>query len=198
VPKIRSCPRYDPSGHLTRSNPNIRCHIAPVKPRLQKNTKESLSFVTESGIHHIQWFCLNLVHHLLTAALAHAFVGPIRLLADGVAHCREAEARMADSQDQDGDDDHHTLENNKLGLIAHEIASPSTSELRNTVDASDEDAHECDEDGETEGTELLVVEELGRLGGKVGFVTVAADDVVDDAGSEDAEDNNLEDDTGDH
>lgn len=135
--------------------------------------------------------CLSAVHHLITAVLADALVIPLRLLADSVAHRREADARMADSQGQDGDDDHYTLKDNELGLVAHKIASPSTGELRNTVNASDEDAHVCDEDGKAENTELLVVEECDRFRGKVGFVAVATDGVVGDAGSEDGEDDDL-------
>jgi len=49
--------------------------------------------------------------------------------------------------------DHGAFKNDKVCLVAHQLVPPTTSQLRNSVDASDEDTEVCDDDGACEETE---------------------------------------------
>lgn len=120
------------------------------------------------------------------------------VLANCVAEGREAVARMSDSENQDGQYNHYALEDNELGLVAHELAPPSASQLRDTVDASGEDANEGDDNGTHEAAEGCLVEECDCLFGELVTAAVGADCVLDEEVAKEGEDDNLEDDTGNH
>lgn len=103
-------------------------------------------------------------HHLNIRALIDALSLTHRLvLANGVSKRREAEAGMADSEGEHSDDDHDTLEDNEFGLVAHELAPPSTSQFRDTVDTSNKDAKEGSDDGEHEAAEGCLADEGRRF-----------------------------------
>lgn len=82
-----------------------------------------------------------------------------------VCQSREAESGMEDCECADGNDDHDTLKSDEVGLLAHELASPSTGQLGDTVDASGEDGCEGENETGSEATEFGVVEELHGIGG---------------------------------
>lgn len=102
---------------------------------------------------------LNTGHHLSAAVLLTQALCGSPLSSHGVAKGREAESRVEDGEDEDGNDDHHTLEGNELGLVPHELTSPATSKLWNTVCASSENGDVGHDNSAHEATELGVVEE---------------------------------------
>lgn len=76
----------------------------------------------------------------------------------------EAETRMECVEDQDRNDDHHTLKHNEQCLILDQRTVPPLSKLYNTVDRADEDADSRECKSDEEKTELHATPE-GRAGG---------------------------------
>lgn len=83
---------------------------------------------------------------------------------------------------------HDTLQHNKVRLIAHELVGPAAHELRDTVDASDEDAEIGDNDGAAEEAEFGGGPEGEGGLGELVAVAEGADGVFEDEEGEDGED----------
>jgi hypothetical protein len=124
-------------------------------------------------------------------------LGPL-VLANRAAERREAVSGVEDSKDTDSDDDHDTLEDNELGLVAHQLAPPSERQLGDTVDAADEDGKVGDNDRAHKQSEASLVEQRHGLGGELVAATARAEHVLDEKVAEESEDNDLEDDSGNH
>ena len=103
-------------------------------------------------------------HHLHIRGIIQAFSpGCLPVLTNSVTKGGEAVARVEHRKNENTHDDHDSLERNELGLIAHELAPPSTSQLWDTIDTSNEDAEVRDDDGEDEAAERRLVEECHRF-----------------------------------
>jgi hypothetical protein len=140
------------------------------------------------------------LHHLDIGALIHALTPWHRLvlLANGVSKCWEAVSWVEDCEDKDTDDDHDTLEDDELSLIAHEFTPPSSSQLGDTVDASDEYSKISGDDGEHEAAERGLVEQSHGLAGNLVATAVGADGVLDEKDTKASKNDDLEDDSSNH
>ena len=105
---------------------------------------------------------------------------------------------MEDCECAYSDDDHNTLESNEVGLLAHELAPPSTCQFRDTVDTSGEDGGECENEAYNEAAELGIVEQPHGICGQLISVTVSSDGIFGKEISEEDKADDLEDDTSNH
>lgn len=105
---------------------------------------------------------------------------------------------MEHGKHQHTHDDHGTFQDDKVRLVAHELATPAIGEFRDTVDASNVDTQETDYDGEDEASERCLAEECHCSRRELIAAVVGADGVLDEKGAEDGQNDDLEDDTGHH
>jgi len=111
---------------------------------------------------------------------------------------REAVSRVEDRKGQRCNENHHTVQDNELGLILHNLVAPSTAHLGDTVDAAGEDCHVGDKEGAHEEAEAGILGQLAR-GRREGVAAlVHADHVFDEEAAEDDQHNDLENYTGEH
>lgn len=144
---------------------------------------------------------LTSAHHLdirVLNALSLGGVGLVLVLANRVAKSWEAVSRMEHCQHANSQDNHDTLKNNEFRLIAHELTPPATSQLRNAVDASHEDAKVCCNNSAHEATEAGLAKQCHRLLGQLIAVVVCAQSIFAKEASKDSEDKDLKDDTSNH
>jgi hypothetical protein len=120
------------------------------------------------------------------------------VLANRIGQHGEAVTRVGDGEGQNRDDNHYALEHNELILVAHDLSPPATSQLRDTVDTSDEDARVCNDDSGHVGAEACGVEERHCLGRQAVLATRCAQGVFDEEVAEASKDGDLENDTCNH
>lgn len=77
----------------------------------------------------------------------------------------EAPSRMEAVQRQDGNNDHGPFEDDEVGLILDQFASPPLREFDDTIDAPNENAQCGDRESDEEALELDRSAQLGVVGG---------------------------------
>jgi hypothetical protein len=142
--------------------------------------------------------CSTAAHHLHIRLLNTLFPSGFASLANGVAQSREAVTRMEYREHSNSDDNHDALKDNELVLVAHDLASPATCQLGNTVNASHKDTNIRHNDSAHETTKVCVMKKHHRLLGQLIAAAICAQSVLGKEVAKEDQDNNLEDDTRNH
>ena len=113
-------------------------------------------------------------------------------------HLREYQSRMESCQAQGSNGNHHTVQNDKVGLVLHDRVAPSIGHLTNTEDTTNEDGQV--REGEAAGKQLesCRIHELDRRGFELRSVGAHPGGVISNHGSKDEESEHLPHDTSHH
>ena len=113
-------------------------------------------------------------------------------------HLRESMPRMADGEGEGGKSNHNAIQDDEVGLILHNRATPAVSHLGNAVCASRENGHVSEEDCAGEDFEAKRVQEPVTRLGQVGAVAVDSGGVEPHEATEDEQGYDLPHNTCDH
>lgn len=136
-------------------------------------------------------------HHLYVR-VSYALSVVLILLANRVAKSWKAVSWMEHCEHTDRDNNHNTLKNNELGLVAHELAPPATCQLGYTIDATHEDADVSGNNGAHEAAEACLVKQRHRFLRKLLAASVCAKCVFGEEVAEEGEGDDLENNTSNH